>query len=146
MKSSDNVIQIENYSFKIKHRRTQLGLKSNGECLHEKLILDQNGKYVECGDCGKQVSTFWALEKFVHIHKDAWDKIRNTRKQLRELAKETQYLKVLKELNRAWRGKHKMAVCCPHCNKGILPEDGLGTTQFSAELEIKRRQKTFETI
>jgi len=133
------MIQIAGYSFK-KTRPKSKRIKDD-RCEHKKLILNQHGNYVECETCGKQVSTFWALELFVDIFEDAWSEIVNERKRIIELSKEKQYLRVLNEVNRAWRGKDKMAVCCPHCDAGILPQDGFGESQISPELEIASRNK-----
>lgn len=134
-----DIVKIFDYSFKIKKNKDKW--TKDDRCSHKKLILNQHGDYVECADCGKQVSAFWVLERFVYIWKDAWRDIKNVRKQLTELSEEKQYLKVLKELDRAWRGKNKMAVFCPHCDKGILPEDGLGNSKCSAIIELQRRKE-----
>jgi hypothetical protein len=36
-----------------------------------------------------------------------------------------------------WR--RKMAPCCPHCNKGNLPEDGFGAMAISRDMAIAER-------
>jgi hypothetical protein len=134
----NNIIQIADYSFKITKPKSKW-IKDD-RCWHKRLTLNQQGNLVECRDCGKQVSAFWALQRFVDIWKNEWEKIQNAKEQLAKLSEEKQYLRVLNEVNQAWRGKNKMAICCPHCEAGILPEDNFGKSQINPKLELARRK------
>ena len=62
------------------------------------------------------------------------------RDKLIELQKQTVVHKAAIILQNAWR-KKKMVPSCPHCDRGIFPEDELGRSTVSKELELARRKK-----
>ena len=134
----NNIIKIGDFQFK---QETERERRLKEQCEHRKLFLHEDGQYVTCHDCGIQVEAFWALKNLINAYEDAWREIEEAQRRLNEQYKEKRFLKVLNTVDKAWRGKRQNAVCCPHCKKAILPEDGLGDLQSSAILERKRREK-----
>jgi hypothetical protein len=54
-------------------------------------------------------------------------------------AKESEiHLLAAKKVEKAWRSR-TMVPACPHCGKGILPQDGLGSTNINRAIELRRR-------
>ncbi|GEM_PF-4444040 len=49
------------------------------------------------------------------------------------------HLIAAKKVEAVWRSRN-MAPCCPHCGRGILPEDKLGDAQTRRDFELRRRQ------
>ena len=132
-----NIIEIEGFKFK-KLTRYDRDLKKG--CQHKEFELDQKGHIVICTQCGIQLSAYWVLEEMVSY----WDRIQsNLQRRLDkvvELENKNLFLKVLEKVQKAWRKKKKMAVCCPWCHVGIMPEDGFGTITVDPEFDFRRRR------
>lgn len=128
-----NVIQLDKYRIK----REPDGTFSPG-CNHYSLILKDKGEFVYCEDCNENVSPYWAIKHLSRAFRDELEKLTSATLELEIRAKEFVHTKAAKEIERAWRGG-KYAVTCPHCQRGILPQDSLGWR--SKELEMARRAK-----
>lgn len=135
----DNVIVLSDLEFQIKSKH-----QPYPECSHNKRIIDLNGQIITCAECNKQLVPFWVLETSLRQIESARSKLSSRTESLitdrEEFDKKHRYLKVIKDIERAWRGMPKYDVCCPHCHAGILPEDGLGSTKIHPDLELKRRR------
>lgn len=140
-KEVSNIIKIEGYEFEKKDKFLYSRLH-NDRCAHRKITLDDQGQTVHCSDCGDQLSAYWALNEVLSCYKRKMAELGNENskvKSIREdLQKEYRFLKVLKDIQRAWRGKNKMAVCCPWCGVGIMPEDGLGDITMVPHIDLNR--------
>ena len=114
-------------------------------CTHDNLTYDPANRIVECRDCERQIDGFDAFMVLVHHHSAAFSKMNAEYRKARELTKARIYTEAARELGRAWSGKNIMAVACPHCERGLLPEDFLsGGTRFSREWEIANRRRDKE--
>ena len=135
--SKDNIIEIEDWKFEIKSRYEE-------RCNHLKPIMDSVGQTIVCSDCNLQLDAFWVLERALVDLRSVRKSLERSRellvKEWEDFNKKHRFLKVIKEVERAWRGSNKMAVCCPHCHAGILPEDGLGDSKISSEIELEQRK------
>jgi len=140
-----NVIELENYTFEKKERYSRFSGDKN-RCNHRHFSIDDHGHTVHCADCGDQISAYWMLNEVLaaYVRKmSELSKEQQKAKRIREdLEKEHRFLNVLKDVHRAWRGRNKMAVCCPHCGIGIMPEDGLGRSKVNPQynLVLKRER------
>jgi hypothetical protein len=114
-------------------------------CKHHTLTYCRSDRRVWCDDCSRTIEPFDALlmmiGAFADMERDA------ARKMLKadEAMASTVRRRSAKELDRAWSG-NLPAVCCPHCRKGILPEDfdgGIGA-RTSREYEMARRKRERE--
>ena len=134
----DNVIELGDIKIRAQTIR-------QAKCRHLTTILDPVGRIVTCKNCEKQLDSFWVLERALSEIVKAREENKRSREILKveheEFNKKHRWLKVVKNIERAWRGPTKMAVSCPHCKAGILPEDGLGEFQYNPSYELKRREK-----
>jgi hypothetical protein len=112
-------------------------------CEHRAVIYSRSERRVWCEDCERTIDTFDAFMTVVaHFHSmEAAAKAKLAAAKTAEAL--TINLRSAKVFDKAWRGPHQMAVACPHCRGGLLPEDFIhGGSQRSAELERARRAKT----
>ena len=137
------IVEIEGYEFEQKSRFRYKHLHKD-RCAHRKFTMDDQGMTIHCSDCGDQISAYWIVEEIIDSYLRRLDDLKHKRtyavKINEDLEKEHKFLKVLRNIQRAWRGKNKMAVCCPWCKIGIMPEDGLGNTTITPDLDFKRRR------
>lgn len=138
-----NIVQIEGYEFEKKHPYSRFR-KEKDRCAHMKFVMDDRGQTIHCQKCGDQLSAYWVVEEIVDAYKrnlkDLQRKINYQKEISEDLEKEHKFLKVLRSIQRAWRGKNKMAVCCPWCGVGIMPEDGLGNTTIAPHIDLNRKR------
>lgn len=129
------VIEIGELRIKRDQRREY---ERKDACKHFAFTLDTHGGIIECDDCGKQLSPYWALELLITQHERAWAKIDAAKQQ--HLAAKAQDLSLLaaQVVEKAWRSR-KMAPACPHCNEAILSTDGFGRAQVNREIALARR-------
>lgn len=124
--------------------RIRLGfpdIKPGKQCEHVHLIYSKSDRRVWCEDCERTLDNFDAFLIFTtHFHemeRAAIGKI----KRAKEAEQAVVHRKAAKVFDRAWSG-HQMAVACPHCRLGLLPEDFAdGGAQCSAEIERARRRR-----
>ena len=124
--------------FEIARRATRYGPAKAGGCEHTRVVLDPHGGTVHCRDCEAQVSAYWALEQMAQRWEKAERQLAARNQKVEEMERKQLHLRAAKKIEQAWRGR-VMAVACPHCKRGILPEDGLGNSCCSREIEEARR-------
>lgn len=138
----DNIIKVGDFSIERKRRGY---LEAKDGCKHVALVLLEDEHTVFCNDCKAYLPAFSVLEVMLDdLGKSRKNAIRLELRNLdilEESKKEHRWLKVLKDVQMAWRRPNIMAVCCPHCNRGILPKDGLGRSKISEEFELGQRRK-----
>lgn len=110
-------------------------------CSHRNLVFDRAERRVWCKDCEKNVDAFDAFCGITEQYTDALDDLKRQHKELEEAKTHALHLIACKNLEKEWRGK-TMAIACPHCRGGLLPEDfsPIGA-RCSAEVERARRAK-----
>lgn len=128
-----NVIQLD------KHRiKRESDTPFDKGCHHVNLIMRDKGELLYCEDCKSHISLYWALKAMCSSYQTEMAAIEARAEQLKKDEIKIVHLKSAKIIEQVWRsGKH--AVTCPHCRRGILPEDSTGS--MSRELEIARRKK-----
>jgi hypothetical protein len=111
-----------------------------GFCEHKYLCYDYENELIECKDCGLPVQPFTAFMVVVKNYNRAIDSLEHREQELIDLERrsEKSLLLATRELDRAWR--RKMAVCCPHCGRGIIPDDVNRCHGISKEVELERRK------
>lgn len=106
-------------SVRIRAGRTPYKLKT---CKHHHLIYNQIERRVWCEDCERTIDNFDAFliftNKFESMLREANGRMATATEALNSAAR----LRATKTLDRMWSGR-RMAPCCPHCNRGLLPED-----------------------
>jgi len=111
------------------------------KCAHRRLVLSQTDRLIECDDCGRQIEAFDAVLAIYARLDEMVAHIRRDHHKADEGAKAVLVRRAAKELDRSWG--RKMAPNCPHCEKGLLPEDFANGARSARgrELEIARRQR-----
>jgi hypothetical protein len=132
----DNIIQIGEFALKRKRERY---IRSQEECRHLHVELDDNGDIVTCLDCNKQVSAYWALRNLTLEWEKAAKKVQLQQEKVREEANAKIHLIAARVVEQAWR-RRSLVPTCPHCHAGILPTDGFGQSMMSRSIEIRRRE------
>jgi hypothetical protein len=130
-----DIIDLGNIRFQLKRKYR---LSAQGDCDHKHIELDDRGGIVRCLKCGLQLSAFWALEMLAEQYGIEMEKLRCGRKALAEAKNAELHLLAARKVEKAWRGR-KMVPACPHCGRGILPEDGWGDALVNREIELRRR-------
>lgn len=115
-------------------------LKVGRPCEHKRLMYSTTERRVWCEDCSRTIDGFDAFMTVTnHFHAmelAAREKLRRAK----DAEALTISLRAAKVFDKAWRG-NQMAVSCPHCRTGLLPEDFLsGGSQVSADIERARRR------
>lgn len=120
------------------HRKSKHRMAEHGECDHKHIELDGRGDIVRCVKCGVQLSAFWALEMLAGEYNRALSRLQRERDALTKAKESEIHLLAAKKVEKAWRSR-TMVPACPHCGKGILPQDGLGSTNINRAIELRRR-------
>lgn len=131
-----NVIQFGEFALT---RNRDRHFQRNGECRHRHVTCDDVGEIVTCDDCGKQVSAYWALGYFSQLWESEMRKVEDAKKALAEDRSKSIHLLAAQKVERVWRSRG-MVPACPHCERGILASDGLGSTQVNKAMELRRRE------
>ena len=132
---TDNVIKIGDMII----RRLQKRGWRDERCQHKNTTWDANGEIVTCDDCKMQISNWWMLHMLSNAYDKAISDIENRERALAEATRENLHLIAAKKVQAAWRSKG-MVPACPHCDRGILPEDGLGSCNVNRAIELTRRR------
>lgn len=126
---------------RIRQGRTPYKFKN---CDHHSIIYCTSERRVWCEDCKRTIDNFDAFLIFTRKFEEMVRDARHKMDRADEAMKSSVRRRATKELDRAWSGRAEMAVCCPHCRTGLLPEDfaDRGSSRVSAEIERARRRKT----
>ena len=138
------VFNIDDYRFEVNGDNHGLRFSSDTTCPHKNLFFDENGQTVECKDCKKQVTAWWALMAMAAGLKRMRESLEADRKQLEEEKAKNVTHKAALKVEHVWR-KHKMWPCCPHCLYPIKPEDGFGNTMVSKDDSEGARRHMIKT-
>jgi hypothetical protein len=129
-----------------------VSMRGEADCPHLSLLFDENGHTVECKDCGKEVSAWWAFISIVERFQHEWDKLKAAQSALEKAEERVLTHKAAIIVEDAWR-RHKYVPTCPHCSKPILPVDRFGLGGMSREyaeasakpLKLKANLELIET-
>ena len=126
-------------AFRISQREGKRSWSYRDErCSHHHLTLDDNGHIVRCDDCKEVVSAYWAIQMLAEVYNKAVRKVDAARQQVAEDKAHNIHLTAAKRVEKVWRSKN-MVPCCPHCGRGIRPDDGLGHTQINRSIDERIR-------
>lgn len=130
-----NVVNIGDH----RYTRKRNGWLSKDVCRHINKTMDSNGDIITCDDCGMQLSAIWVLNQLIDYYDGEVSKVTVRENHLREQTNKALHLLAAKKVEAVWRSRN-MVPACPHCSRGILPEDGLGGSQIGRKLELARRR------
>lgn len=126
------VVEIGDFRLK-RERRTLLE-----GCQHKHMTLDDEGEFVMCDDCEKQIGNYAALRMLVERWALLQDRVDSQRAAIADAAGKTVELRAAQRVEQAWRSR-SMVPTCPHCREAIFPVDGFGGTLVNKEIATRRR-------
>lgn len=109
-------------------------------CQHHHLEMDEVGEIVMCLDCKSQVSAYWALEKLRRFWQDHAKKYKRELAAAQEERGAVLHLTAAKKVEASWRSKTTVP-SCPHCCRGIFPQDNLGGATVARRFEEGLRER-----
>lgn len=124
--------------------RVERGIPRNrhSRCKHKRLLYESSDRRVWCRDCEREVEAFDAFMTLVDNFGAMTREVKRQQHEAEEAAKAHVHRKAARNLSLAWSGKTPMAVACPHCSRGLLPEDFEGGgSQVSKDIEMARRAR-----
>jgi transcription elongation factor Elf1 len=121
-----NVFDIGDYELTRQRYRPY----NSTECQHKKLLSEDEGEILTCKDCGKQVSAYWVLMRWLDQYQKMIDNFTAQRAALIEDNEKAVVHRAALKIEEEWRRK-KYVPTCPHCRKGITPMDGFGSGKTS---------------
>lgn len=123
--------------------RIQRGLtrRPQSTCEHHSLLYDDRERRIWCSDCETTVEAFDAFSILVENHIATTKHFDRMREEAKAASEHVFHLIAARNVEKAWRGR-TMAIDCPHCSRGLLPEDFYHSVgrQRSAEIERQRRK------
>lgn len=133
-----NVVDLAGFRIRAGNSTVRYGK----ECQHKNLTYAQSERRVWCDDCSRTIDNFDALMVIAKSLGGMIAEAQSMHHKAQEALASTARLRATKVLDKAWSG-NTYAVDCPHCRRGLLPEDfanGAGSWR-SRELEIAARKK-----
>lgn len=111
-------------------------------CKHRHLIYAQTDRRIRCEDCQRDLDPFDALMALVGGLDEMVSEAKRRLREATEARKQALVSRAAKAVDEVWRGRN-MAPCCPHCSRGLLPEDFAGgaSSAVSREYEAARRAR-----
>ena len=114
-------------------------------CQHKKLTLDDQGEFVTCDDCKKQVGNYAALRMLVERWALLQDRIDSQKAAIAEASVKTVELRAAQHVEKAWRSR-SMVPACPHCYEAIFTTDGFGRSMVNKKIATRRRGLALQTV
>jgi hypothetical protein len=114
--------------------------RSSQFCPHRNMTYCDEERRVWCKDCQRTLDGYDAFKGLVSVFGQMERSIRRKTEAADQAMKATIHRRATKAIDKAWSGR-EMAICCPHCRGGLLPEDfsdGV-RAQCSREYEMARR-------
>lgn len=107
-------------------------------CKHRRLTYDPSERRIWCRDCERDIDGFDAFQIIAEQSHAFYEQNMRRARKLDEAEQFQARSLAVKALDRIWRSR-KMAPCCPHCRKGLLPEDVKNLSSVGVEYERARR-------
>ena len=108
-------------------------------CHHNSLIYDGCERRIWCPDCKSTIDPFDAFLSLVGQFDRAQRKAEQKAKELADAKSHNLVRIAAKQMDDQWRRKRTVPTC-PHCRKGLMPEDAARMGRMSREIEIARRR------
>lgn len=108
------------------------------KCEHARTVIDEPNGTVECRDCGASLSAFWVLGRIAREENRVFNRIKGLRADAEELQTWVPFLKSVRTLEKRWRGR-AMLPACPHCHRGLWPDELQGSVSLSLELAQRKK-------
>ncbi|WP_417491832.1 hypothetical protein [Maricaulis sp.] len=115
--------------------------RPHSACSHHHMVYDQRERRIWCRDCERDVEPFDAFTALIGNCDDFLQMVERKAAEVAEARDHSLHLIAARNLEKIWRSR-RMAPCCPHCDRGLLPDDFKITPACtSAEIERQRRKR-----
>ncbi len=147
--SDDPIVPVEDHRVidlaGVRLQRGRPATPPHKRCQHHRMAYCTAERRVWCEDCKRTLDPFDALMVVVSKFGEMESEARGKLAQANDALGKTARLRATKALDRVWSG-NAMAVACPHCKGGLLPEDFAdgASSAWSRNLEIAARRKKHE--
>lgn len=108
-------------------------------CAHNNMVYDSKERRIYCPDCENDVEAFDAFEAIVYGYNHALEKLKRFREEVATAYREALHRIAARSLDKTWRSK--MLPCCPHCSRGLMPDDMIKPSLVSKEFEAAQRAR-----
>lgn len=105
-------------SYRVRAGRTPFTAR---KCEHNSVLYCTRERRVWCDDCKSSIDAFDAFLNIVRHFEEIVAEIRAAKRMAEEALRSVIVRRAAKEIDRTWGAK--MAPCCPHCRRGLLPQD-----------------------
>lgn len=112
-------------------------------CPHKALNYDIHERRVVCSDCDTELEAFDAFRALVENYDKALKYLKAENEKIKAARENNLVSLASKHVDRVWRGK-TVAPACPHCNRGLLPEDFKAGVKMSVSREMERARRNRE--
>jgi hypothetical protein len=118
-----------------------LARRPHSACKHLRLVYDQRERRVFCSDCETDVNAFDAFMLVAERAAAHWESLNRRAEQVKEAEQFAVRSRAAKVMDEAWRSR-SMFPCCPHCRRGIAPDDvANGVSKIGKKFEMTRRER-----
>ena len=135
---NEKVINLEDMRIRILKERPKWD-RNRKECRHINLTFNDDGQIITCDDCHKQIQPYWAFHMLAERFDDSMKRLNRKEADIKVLTEKTVHLIAARRVEAAWR-QRSMVPTCPHCERGILPEDSFGSSLMSRSIELRIRE------
>lgn len=91
-------------------------------CIHKNMVYDLQERRIWCKDCETNVEGFDAFKTIVESFNSAVKRLKRRQEEVFAAENHNLISIAAKIIDEAWRKKN-MIPCCPHCDRGLAPED-----------------------
>lgn len=112
-------------------------------CPHKDLVYSTTERRIWCKSCERTVDSFDAFAGLARQFEKMLRDVQAKQIKVNEALNATVRMRATKALDHLWSSSGAMAPGCPHCRRGLLPEDFANgvAVRISRELEKARRRK-----
>ena len=117
-----------------------LSRRPHSTCAHRRLTYDTGERRIWCRDCERDIEGF---DAFTILATQCHQFLEQNARRARELEEAERFQArsiAVKALDKVWRSR-TMAPCCPHCRRGLLPEDMKNLGSVGINYERARRER-----
>lgn len=130
-------------SFKMRKGKTPYN-REKDLCKHTNVIVSQSDRRCWCEDCKTNLDPFEVVKRFLNEWTKIEQRFRSEHAKAQDALSSTVIRRAAKEFDRSWG--RRMAPCCPHCRRGLMPNDfadgAAASTGFEYEIKVRSSQNT----
>lgn len=108
-------------------------------CKHKRLRYDTRERRIWCADCERDIEGFEAFALLAERAHEVDTRLKAWAEEVKAAEAFQLRSRAAKKIDEVWRGR-SLVPCCPHCNRGLLPEHFANGITNSVGYEFAKRQ------